>query len=143
MSVGSPMKRLRRSAVRGAGLLCIRWMRWRAPAVDQPGVTVVTVNWNSRRYLEGLVAAVRATSPPDTRILVVDNASSDGSREALRASREVESVLLPVNFGHGVALDIGLSRVRTEYTALLDVEASRSRRSGCRRASRRWPAAPR
>ena len=117
------MTRARRAAVRGAGRLSARWMRWRAPAVDRPGVTVVTVNWNSRRYLEGLVAAVRATSPPGTRILVVDNASSDGSREALRASGEVESVLLPVNFGHGVALDIGMSRVRTEYAAVLDVDS--------------------
>ena len=41
-------------------------------------VTVVTVNWDSRTYLEVLLRLVRQRSPLDVRILVVDNGSHDG-----------------------------------------------------------------
>jgi glycosyltransferase involved in cell wall biosynthesis len=87
------------------------------------GVTIVTVNWNTLPFLEALVEAVRARSPENTRLIVIDNASNDGSREFLRSQPDIDSVLLPVNVGHGRALDIGCARALTTTIALLDVDA--------------------
>lgn len=86
-------------------------------------MTVVTVNWNSLDFLRDMIAIVRDMSPDGTQILVVDNASRDGSREWLRAQPDVRTVMLPVNVGHGPALDLALPRVDTEFVAVLDVDA--------------------
>ena len=87
------------------------------------GVTVITVNWNTLPYLKVLVETVRARSPANTRLIVIDNASKDGTREFLHSQPDIEAVLLPVNIGHGRALDIGCARARTSTIALLDVDA--------------------
>lgn len=100
------------------------WVLRRRPArAFRPGVTVVTVNWNSLSFLRPMLDATRAMSPPDTEILVVDNGSTDGSVEHLRQRGDVRVVPLPVNVGHGVALDIGTALVETEHVAVLDVDA--------------------
>jgi glycosyltransferase involved in cell wall biosynthesis len=70
-----------------------------------------------------MLAAVEAMSPPGTEIIVADNASRDGSREYLKARKGIRAVLLPTNVGHGVALDIVVPRVETEYLAVLDIDA--------------------
>lgn len=85
-------------------------------------VTVVIVNWNSKPFLEVAVGAVRRFSPPGTRLLVVDNASSDGSRPWLR-NQDLRRVLLPLNVGHGLGMDIGFLLAETEFVVALDVDA--------------------
>ena len=97
--------------------------RRRLPQLESGGVTVVTVNWNSAPYLQVLLRLVRRHSPPRTQIIVVDNASRDGSRVLLAGEREVKAVRLPLNVGHDLALDIGFLRVETEYVVALDVDA--------------------
>jgi glycosyltransferase involved in cell wall biosynthesis len=96
-----------------------RRARRRAPDQIPHGVTVVTVNWNSLGHLEVLIDAVRRRSPPDTRILVVDN----GSREPLPSLPGVRVVRLPLNMGHDFALDVGVLLCQTEYVVALDVDA--------------------
>lgn len=87
------------------------------------GATIVTVSWNSWAQLEVLLNVVRRRSPEGTRITVVDNASRDGSRERLRHSEGIGSVLLPVNVGHELALDLGALLCETEFVVALDVDA--------------------
>jgi glycosyltransferase involved in cell wall biosynthesis len=89
-----------------------------------PGeTTVVTVNWNSWPQCEVLIDVVRRRSPAGTRIVVVDNGSSDGSREHLAARPDVTTVRLPLNVGHELALDIGVLRCETEFVVVFDVDA--------------------
>jgi glycosyltransferase involved in cell wall biosynthesis len=95
-------------------------------ALERPessGVTVVTVNFNARECLEVLVHAVRKHSPSAVRIVVVDNASRDGSRAWLRAHPEIRSLRLPANVGHGLGLDLGVLISDTEFVVALDVDA--------------------
>lgn len=83
----------------------------------------MTVNWNSLSFLRGMLEATRAMSPPDTEMLVVDNGSSDGSVAYLASRVDVRTMRLPMNVGHGVALDLGAATVDTEFLAVLDVDA--------------------
>lgn len=89
----------------------------------EPGTTVVIVNWNTARYLEVSLEMVTRRSPPDTRVIVVDNGSTDRSRAVARAADGVRLVRLPINVGHELAMDLGFLLARTEYVVALDVDA--------------------
>jgi N-acetylglucosaminyl-diphospho-decaprenol L-rhamnosyltransferase len=55
-------------------------------ATALPALDVVIVNWNGGALVEACVASLaRAAGAMDLRVVVVDNASSDGSAEALEA----------------------------------------------------------
>lgn len=81
------------------------------------------VNWNSETYLRAAVGQVRRCSPPGTVVRVVDNGSRDGSLAYLRACPDVETIRLPMNVGHELAMDIGFLTSRTTYVVALDVDA--------------------
>jgi glycosyltransferase involved in cell wall biosynthesis len=121
--IGRSVAALKGRTLRGAGSGLARVWRSRAPESYRPGATVVTVNWNSLAFLRRTIEAIRATSPPDTRIIVFDNGSSDGSVEYLKARDDVRMMRSPVNLGHGVALDLAVAEVDTEHLVVLDVDA--------------------
>jgi glycosyltransferase involved in cell wall biosynthesis len=97
--------------------------RRRSDRLTPGAVTVVTVNWNSTPYLSVLLRFVRRHSPSDTRILVVDNSSSDASLHLVLGDADVGVVRLPLNAGHDLALDIGFLLATTEFVVALDVDA--------------------
>jgi hypothetical protein len=74
--------------------------------VPLPLVTVVVVTWQQRELVLDCLESVAAQTVP-CRVLVVDNASTDGTADAVRARvPEVELVLLPENRGFaGAGLD--------------------------------------
>lgn len=97
--------------------------RRRIPRLEPGATTVVTVNWNSWPHLEVLIDVVRRRSPAGTRIIAVDNGSRDGSRQRIREREGVRGLLLPVNVGHELAMDLGVLLAETEYVVALDVDA--------------------
>jgi N-acetylglucosaminyl-diphospho-decaprenol L-rhamnosyltransferase len=75
-----------------------------APAV--PPVSAVVVNYNARDYLLECVRSLRAVGLDD--VVVVDNASADGSRAALAAADpEARIVATGANLGYGTAANRG------------------------------------
>ncbi|WP_353953327.1 glycosyltransferase [Knoellia sp. S7-12] len=114
---------LKLRGIRTIGAATAASLRLRPPAKYRAGLTVVTVNWNSMYFLGPMLDVVESMSPKGTEILVVDNASTDGSREFLRERAGVGSLELPVNVGHGLALDLAIPRIDTEFVAVLDVDA--------------------
>lgn len=106
--------------------LRVKWARQialrRLDALDA-GVTVVIVNWNTKLVTADVVRAVQRLSPPDVRVVVVDNGSSDGSREMLGSWPGISTMLLRSNAGHGVALDLAINASRTRITVVLDSDA--------------------
>jgi rhamnopyranosyl-N-acetylglucosaminyl-diphospho-decaprenol beta-1,3/1,4-galactofuranosyltransferase len=63
-------------------------------------VAAVVVTYNRRALLTECLAALRAQTRPPDRIVVVDNASEDGTPDLLRAQPPpVEPLLLPENLG--------------------------------------------
>lgn len=87
------------------------------------GTTVVIVNWNTLSMLREVIDRVKLLSEAETRILIVDNGSTDGSREWLRTQDGLQTMRLPVNIGHALALDFAMCRVGTKVALTLDSDA--------------------
>ncbi|MBX3080228.1 MAG: glycosyltransferase family 2 protein [Anaerolineae bacterium] len=71
---------------------------------------IVIVNWNTRDLLRECLKSLAAGDPNVTRrVIVVDNASNDGSLDMVRAEfPQVEAVANPINGGFSQANNIGL-----------------------------------
>jgi len=99
---------------------------YRAVARRKPvrdGVTVVTVNYNSLDKVQVLLDALARYTEEPIDIIVMDNASKDGSQEFLRAQPGIRPILLPLNIGHGFALDLGVLAASTSTVVTFDIDA--------------------
>lgn len=95
-------------------------------------VTVVIPNYNGLAFLEVCMASLAAQTYQGVKILVVDNGSTDGSVEWLRAWQEkcqekegqsrtlAEVMLLPENTGFSGAVNVGIRASDTPYVILLN-----------------------
>jgi len=85
-------------------------------------VSIVIVNYNTRDLLLGCLRSIYEKSTPETfEIVVVDNASADGSVEAVQAKfSEVRVHALPTNLGFGGANNVGVALARGEFVLLLN-----------------------
>ena len=86
-------------------------------------IWAVIVTRDRLALLEQCLAALRAQSRRPDRVLVVDNASSDGTREFLAARDDVEVVRLDENRGGAGGFHAGLARAHeagAEWAWLLD-----------------------
>ncbi len=90
---------------------------------DRTGVSVVIPNWNGRAWLPACLEAVAAQQPAPSEVIVVDNGSTDGSVDYLRAAHpEVRLVALARNTGFASAANRGLEAARTELVALINTD---------------------
>ena len=93
-----------------------------------PTVVISLVTFNGRRWLDGCLASIRAQDLADWRLLIVDNASTDGSWELLRAATEGDGRVvlerLPTNVGFAAAHNRNIRCSSAPYIVLLnqDVE---------------------
>jgi GT2 family glycosyltransferase len=93
-----------------------------AAALRQPEISVIIVSWNTRDELWGCLASVlaglRGTS---AELIVVDNASTDGSAEMVDASfPEVHLIRNEQNLGFAAGCNIGLQTASGRYLLLLN-----------------------
>ena len=103
----------------------------RDPAVDQgapPTISVVVVTWNRRELLQACLASLSRQTHPSYEVVVVDNGSTDGSVEMVRAlalSYPVPLRLIanPSNLGFCAANNQGFAASRSEMVALLNNDA--------------------
>jgi GT2 family glycosyltransferase len=87
------------------------------------GVTVVVPNWNGLRWLAGCLQALAAQQLAPQAVIVVDNGSTDGSLEYLRAEHpEVRVLDLGDNTGFAHAANRGLAAAETEQVALINTD---------------------
>jgi N-acetylglucosaminyl-diphospho-decaprenol L-rhamnosyltransferase len=85
-------------------------------------VSAVVVNYNARDHLLECVRSLRADGVLD--VVVVDNASTDGSAEALARSDETATfVQTGANLGFGTAANRGVSVTTGEYVLVLNPDA--------------------
>jgi len=83
-------------------------------------VTVVIPNYNGMAYIEACLKALLKDAP-EAEILVVDNASSDGSRELVKEKFPAVRVLaLDKNYGFSRAVNEGIRASSRPYVILLN-----------------------
>lgn len=91
-------------------------------------VAIVILNWNGCKLLqEFLPSVVKFSTYPDVEIVVVDNASTDGSISFLETNYpSLTSIHLPQNYGYAEGYNQALKQIEAEYYVLLnsDVEVS-------------------
>jgi hypothetical protein len=90
-------------------------------AQDRPALSVVVVNWNGAAYLASCLESVRGAG---REVLVVDNASGDGS-EALVRQRfpDVRWIANAQNEGFARAANRGLLAARADHVLFLNPDA--------------------
>jgi N-acetylglucosaminyl-diphospho-decaprenol L-rhamnosyltransferase len=87
---------------------------------ERCAVTVVIINHNTRTHLYQCLTSVIA-SGHNGPIVVVDNASTDGSAEMVRACfPQVDLVVYPTNLGYGAAANLVIAGCQTDYVLLLN-----------------------
>lgn len=90
--------------------------------MPKPDVTIVIVNWNTREILRDCLRSVyQSAGPVDFDVIVVDNASSDGSVEMVRAEfDEVQLIANSDNRGFATANNQGMAVATGRYLLLLN-----------------------
>ncbi len=112
-----------------------RWAERRAASVPRtfcapsvvPGeerapelATVIIPNYNGERVLQEALLAALAQSWRPLQVIVVDDASTDGSAALAEALPEVEVIRRPENRGFAATVNAGLRAARGRYVALLN-----------------------
>jgi glycosyltransferase involved in cell wall biosynthesis len=87
-----------------------------------PSVDVVVTNHNYARFLPEAIESACAQTHPDVHVVVVDDGSTDGSREVLKRFSERVEVVLKEQGGQASALNAGLERCRGEVLLVLDAD---------------------
>lgn len=89
-----------------------------------PTVTVMIVNWNRQDYIKATLQHLREYWHPGMEVLVVDNASTDGTPAMIAAEfPEVRLISLPENVGQCKGLNIGLENSNAGVVISLDNDA--------------------
>ncbi len=82
-------------------------------------VTIIIPNYNGIQYIRGCIDSLLAqTMKPD--IIVVDNASTDGSADIVREYDGIRLIELEDNFGFCRAVNEGIAVTATKYVILLN-----------------------
>ncbi|HEX5501718.1 MAG TPA: glycosyltransferase family 2 protein [Thermomicrobiales bacterium] len=84
-------------------------------------ISAIVVNWNGCRYLDGCLRALLAQRYPAFEVLLVDNGSTDGSVDYVRAHfPRVGVIAAPTNLGFAAGNNLGFAQARGELLALVN-----------------------
>jgi GT2 family glycosyltransferase len=92
-------------------------------AANTAAASVVIPNWNGKDLLEKYLGSVveAAAGNPDNEVIVVDNGSTDGSADFLRAAfPSVKVIALPENCGFGGGSNEGFRQACNDIVVLLN-----------------------
>lgn len=113
----------------------------------KPSIAVIIDSYNMEQYLRAAVESVLAQDEPPDEFVVVDDGSTDGSRQILDDFGPRVRVLHQDNQGQAGAFNTGLASVTSDVVLLLDADdlllpgAIRTIRQSwhCRAAKLHWP----
>ena len=84
-------------------------------------VTIIIPNYNGKHFMEPCLKSLAEQTCKDFKILVVDNASTDGSVEYMKEEYpEIETLVLDQNYGFSKAVNVGIRHAATPYVLLLN-----------------------
>lgn len=83
--------------------------------------TVIIPNYNGKHFLKPCLDALSKQTFSSFEIIIVDNASTDGSLEFLDLNYpEIKTISLEENYGFSKAVNIGIKNAKTPYVILLN-----------------------
>jgi FkbM family methyltransferase len=85
-----------------------------------PFVTIGILNWNGIQHIQLCLESIRRNTPEPHEIIVVDNGSTDGSREYLKDQKDIILILNPENVGDHGARNQFMAISRGDYIVFLD-----------------------
>ena len=90
--------------------------------MNSPSITVVIPVFNEEPLIPRLIEELRAIMPllSRTKILIVNDGSTDHTAEILAAQSYIESVSLPTNLGKGGAVRFGINRSTSSHIVIFD-----------------------
>ena len=92
-----------------------------------PGVAIVILNWNGKKFLEKFLPFIIASTYPNKSIFVADNASTDDSISFLQEHfQTVQIIKNSSNEGFAKGYNSALKKIKSDYFVLLnsDVEVA-------------------
>jgi GT2 family glycosyltransferase len=78
--------------------------------VSQLPVSIVAVSWNNKKDMQELLDSLVGQTYCDLEIIVVDNASTDGTLQAVKKYPNVKVVALKKNYGLHAAFNYGVTK---------------------------------
>ena len=83
-------------------------------------LAIIIVSYNARADLERCLDSLAAAPPAHSEVVVVDNASTDGSPDAVRRYPGVQLIQLASNRGFAAANNAGIRATQSELVLLLN-----------------------
>jgi glycosyltransferase involved in cell wall biosynthesis len=87
---------------------------------QRPLATIVVVNYNYERFIAAAIDSALGQSYAPLEVIVVDDGSTDGSREIIAAYGKRIRVILQENAGQGAVYNAGWLAARGAYVLFLD-----------------------
>jgi glycosyltransferase involved in cell wall biosynthesis len=112
-----------------------------SPAPLSISVDVVITNHNYARFLPEAIESACGQTHPDVHVVVVDDGSTDGSRQVLEGFADRVEVVLKEQGGQASALNAGLELCHGEVLLVLDAD-DRLRPQAAERVARAFAADP-
>ena len=95
--------------------------------MSEPLISIIVVNWNGLHLLDECFESLARQTWTKKEFLLVDNGSTDGSRELLTSWSKrlpnAQPILLPTNTGFCKANNIAFAQARGEWIALFNSDA--------------------
>jgi GT2 family glycosyltransferase len=89
-----------------------------------PSISIIIVNFNGKELLKRCLTSLLTTNYPDFEIIIVDNASTDGSVESIKklfsSCPRIKIVENRENSGHAKGCNIGARGAKGRYLVFLD-----------------------
>jgi GT2 family glycosyltransferase len=89
--------------------------------MQEPLISIIILNWNGEKVIEACLNSVRKQTYKNLEIIVVDNASSDGSKKFVNKKfPEVKLIANKVNLGFDGGNNVGLKQAQGEFIMMLN-----------------------
>jgi hypothetical protein len=89
-------------------------------SVSSPLVSLIVLNYNGEDIIEECIASLQKTTYPNYEIIVVDNASTDGSWRIISALPGIAAFKTDKNLGYAGGNNFGIARAKGKYFATVN-----------------------